>query len=194
LVYLFGEISMEEYKWKNTPEKFKEENSSLIIRTEKNTDMWRRTHYGFSYSNAPMYLTSSKQNRFLYQLETIFNGNFLFDQCGIIVYMNDDNWAKFSSEYENEKFQRLGGVVTKNGYSDWSTQNIPATVNNIHYRISREGNDFIVSYSLDGNEFTQMRIFNLSFNSKIEEIKVGMYACSPQGEGFLAKFKNPHFL
>lgn len=33
-----------------------------------------------------------------------------FDQCGIAVYRDSENWLKASIEYENEHVQRLGRV------------------------------------------------------------------------------------
>ncbi|WP_311408636.1 DUF1349 domain-containing protein [Liquorilactobacillus uvarum] len=185
---------MKNYIWINKPNEFEENEETLKIKTQQNTDMWQKTHYGFSNNNAPMYLTSSSQKDFVYEVKTEFDSNYLFDQCGIMIYLDEHNWAKFSSEYENDEFQRLGGVVTKNGYSDWATQDIPATVKSIYYRITRESNDFVVEYSFDGVDFHQMRIFNLLFGNKLDEVKVGLYACSPQGEGFTATFKQPHFL
>lgn len=185
---------MENYNWIHQPDKFEENGDSLIIYTSHDTDMWQRTHYGVISNNAPMYLTKNAQKDFVYEVETKFDTNYLFDQCGIMIYLDESNWAKFSSEYENNQFQRLGGVVTKNGYSDWATPDIPADVKKIHYRITRESNDFVVSYSFDGNEFHQMRIFKLAFNNHFEEIKVGLYAACPQGNGFKAEFQHPHFM
>lgn len=40
------------------------------------------------------------------------------------MYLDSENWLKVSIEYENEKFQHLGSVVTNNGYSDWATTEI----------------------------------------------------------------------
>ncbi len=44
-----------------------------------------------------------------------------FDQCGIVIYLDSDNWLKASVEYENDTYQHLGSVVTNDGYSDWAT-------------------------------------------------------------------------
>ena len=44
-----------------------------------------------------------------------------FDQCGIVVYLDSENWLKASIEYENDRFQHLGSIVTNGGYSDWAT-------------------------------------------------------------------------
>ena len=59
-----------------------------------------------------------------------------FDQCGIVMYLDSENWLKGSVEYENEEFQHLGSVVTNNGYSDWATQAIPADVKTMWYRFT----------------------------------------------------------
>ncbi|MEO3722242.1 DUF1349 domain-containing protein [Lacticaseibacillus paracasei] len=180
---------MNNYSWINQPKIFKESSNKLMIQTQKGTDMWQRTHYGFQRINAPMYLRDVNKKRFVYKIKTKFNSNSLYDQCGVIVYLDQNNWAKFSSEFENDQFQRLGGVVTKSGYSDWSTQNISATINTIYYQITREQNDFIVAYSFDNIDYYQMRIFNLAYGNFLDTIGIGLYACSPQGNGFKANFE-----
>ncbi|MFR8428424.1 MAG: DUF1349 domain-containing protein [Roseburia inulinivorans] len=47
------------------------------------------------------------QVTFLLLLKTEFESTCRFDQCGVAMYLNSDNWFKASIEYENEK------------YSDW---------------------------------------------------------------------------
>lgn len=185
---------MKNYKWLNKPQNFVENDNTLTIKTQRGTDMWQQTHYGFSKNNAPMYLTTSKDKSFVYQVTTKFDSNFLYDQCGIIIYLDENNWAKFSSEYENSRFQRLGGVVTKNGYSDWATQDVSANIKNISYKVTREANDFVVEYSFNNKDYHQLRIFNLSFGKSLTSVAIGLYACSPQGEGFKAVFQNPKFI
>ena len=103
-------------------------------------------------------------------------------------YLNSDNWLKASVEYENEKFQRLGSVVTNHGYSDWATTDIDASIKNIWYRLSRRESDYFVEYSFDGLNFKQMRICHL--NEGNETIRFGIYACSPENSSFEAIFKN----
>ena len=40
------------------------------------------------------------------------------------MYLDSDNWLKASMEFENDQIQRLGSVVTNNGYSDWSLMHL----------------------------------------------------------------------
>lgn len=35
-----------------------------------------------------------------------------FDQCGVGMYLDSENWLKASVEYETEQYQHLGSVAT----------------------------------------------------------------------------------
>lgn len=113
-----------------------------------------------------------------------------FDQCGVAIYIDSENWFKASIEYENENYQRLGSVVTNNGYSDWATQDISASIKEMYYRLSRRESDFLIEYSEDGKTFKQMRIFHLFKGN--DEISFGIYACSPEASSFRAVFSDMH--
>ena len=80
-----------------------------------------------------------------------------FDQCGIVMYLDSENWLKASVEYENSDYQHLGSVVTNGGYSDWATTEIAATVKTMWYRLSRREDDYRIECSYDGVTFSQMR-------------------------------------
>ena len=81
---------------------------------------------------------------------------FRSDQCGIAIYLDSDNWMKASIEYENEEYQRLGSVVTNNGYSDWATHDIPSSIKEMWYRLSRRGSDYYIETSPDGTILHQL--------------------------------------
>ena len=100
------------------------------------------------------------ENIFLY-CKTHFESSERFDQCGVAMYLDSDNWFKASIEYENEKFQRLGSVVTNHGYSDWATTDIPSDIKEMWYRFSRRESDYCIECSTDGINFKQMRIFHM---------------------------------
>lgn len=125
---------------------------------------------------------------FTFTVKTTFDSNIQFDQCGVIIYQNSDNWFKASIEYENKQIARLGSVVTNLGYSDWATTDISAEVRTMWYRLSRRGSDFLIENSEDGEEFSQMRIFHL--HQPLPEVHFGVYACSPLESSFEAGFTN----
>jgi len=164
----------------------------ITITTDPETDYWQRTYYGFRNDNAPTLLMKTKEHYFSFQVKTEFESKKRFDQCGIIVYLNSDNWIKGSTEFENDEFQRLGSVVTNHGYSDWSSTDIPVTQKYMYYRLSRRENDFCIENSNDGLNYKQMRIAHLFEGN--DEIQIGLYACSPEKSSFLAKFSEIKFM
>ena len=74
----------------------------------------------------------TEEKFFSFIVKTDFSGSHTrFDQCGIVLYLDSENWLKGSVEYENAEFQHLGSVVTNHGWSDWATTEIPADVKHI---------------------------------------------------------------
>lgn len=180
------EFIKENNKWIFQPKQFQISQDKISITTEPNTDLWQRTYYGFRNDNAPALLLPIKEKYFSFKVRTR-----RFDQCGVIIYQDSDNWFKASIEYENEDFQRLGSVVTNKGYSDWATTDIPAKQKHMFYRLSRRQSDFCIECSYDGMVYKQMRIFHLF--SGDDEINVGIYACSPEESSFNAVFSEFEF-
>ena len=172
--------------WVNQPSEFKISENEIVIHTEPGTDFWQRTYYGFQNDNAPALLTKTGEKYFSFVVKTEFDSKRRFDQCGVILYQNCDNWLKASIEYENNEVQRLGSVVTNHGYSDWSTTDIDVSVRSMWYRISRRESDYCLECSADGVHFKQMRICHMWEGG--EEIQFGIYACSPENSSFEAKF------
>lgn len=172
--------------WIYEPKEYSLSDEKLIIKTEPKTDFWQRTYYGFQNDNAPALLIPTSEKYFSFNVKTQFNSKHRFDQCGVIIYQDSDNWFKASIEYENENYQRLGSVVTNHGYSDWATADIPAQQKEMYYRLSRRGSDYCIENSYDGVHYKQMRIFHL-FEGQ-GEIRIGVYACSPEDSSFEATF------
>ena len=180
----------EELFWIREPQKKLIDDEKIEIYTEPNTDLWQRTYYGFRNDNAPLIQTKTSDKYFSFIVKTVFESKRRFDQCGVAIYIDSENWFKASIEYENEDYQRLGSVVTNNGYSDWATQDISASIKEMYYRLSRRESDFLIEYSEDGKTFKQMRIFHLFKGS--DEISFGIYACSPESSSFKAVFSDMH--
>lgn len=187
-------------RWINPPQKFTVGPSDVTLQTEPGTDFWQRTFYGFRNNNAPAFLFDRSDN-FTFSVSVECEYTTLFDQAGIVIWIDENNWIKASLEYENEVFCRLGAVVTNAGYSDWSTRNSP-TVPRIEFRVSRRGPDFLIEARTE-SQWEQLRIAHLGVlgetttqmgNTPSAEllmgpcIEVGIYACSPGDSHFEAKF------
>ncbi len=174
------------FQWLNKPEKFVIDGNRVLICTEPETDLWQRTYYGFQNDNAPAFLMEMDED-FSFQVKTEYEEAIqLYDQCGILLYSDSQNWVKVSTEYENDSVRRLGSVATNRGYSDWASIDIPADQTEMWYRLSRRGQDFYIENSTDGQTFQQMRMLHM--HKEIQTVKVGVYACSPMNSSFNAVF------
>ena len=173
------------FSWMNMPAHCRVDPDFLELTTSPGTDFWQRTYYGFRNSNAPAFLAPVNGD-FTFSVETCFSPLNLYDQCGLMLYADEENWVKASIEYENQQESHLGSVVTLRGYSDWATSVVPSSCVKMHYRLSRRNDDFFLEKSEDGNIYSQMRIFHLELPGK--SWQVGVYACSPLESSFRAVF------
>ena len=179
----------EKLEWTRQPESCRIAPDRIEIVTKPHTDLWQRTYYHFRNDNAPVLQMSTREKFFSFSVKTDFSeSRHRFDQCGIVLYLDSENWLKGSVEYENESFQHLGSVVTNHGYSDWATTEIPADVKSMWYRLSRREDDFCIECSEDGVLYHQMRVCHL--HEAAWEIRFGLYACSPENSSFRAVFTN----
>lgn len=171
--------------WINTPRVCTIQDGRIEIVTEPHTDFWQRTYYGFQNQNAPALLWEFPAD-FSLSARVQFQPRHTYDQCGLVLYVDDENWAKASIEYENSRFSRLGSVVTNLGYSDWATRDLAGEIMPRWYRLSRLGADFLLESSTDGRLFEQMRIFHM--HRAADTVRAGVYACSPLDSSFQAVF------
>ena len=180
-------FDIRDFSWTREPASYTVSEDRIEIVTKPHTDLWQRTYYGFRNDNAPVLQMETEEEFFSFVVKTDFTSSHQrFDQCGVVLYLDSENWLKGSIEYENDRFQRLGSVVTNLGYSDWATTDIPATIKSMWYRLSRRKSDYCIECSEDGVTFKQMRICHLHRGDGT--IRFGVYACSPEDSSFRAVF------
>ena len=182
-------MDINKFSWTREPKNCVIEKGKIMITTLPHTDLWQRTYYHFRNDNAPVFQMETEEKYFSFIVRTSFEESHQrFDQCGIVMYLDSENWLKGSIEYENDEFQHLGSVVTNHGYSDWATMEIPATVKSMWYRLSRREDDYCIECSEDGIKFKQMRIAHMHEGNG--KIRFGIYACSPEDSSFTAVFSD----
>lgn len=180
-------MDFQKFKWTRKPKSYEIYENKIAITTAPHTDLWQKTYYHFCNDNAPLLQIETDERFFSFIVKTDFEGSHQrFDQCGIVLYLNSENWLKASIEYENDVFQHLGSVVTNDGYSDWATTEIPASIKTMWYRLSRREDDYCIECSQDGLRFQQMRICHLHKGNRT--VRFGVYACSPEESSFTAEF------
>ena len=180
-------MNFDQLQWTREPRKYSIAPERIEITTEPGTDLWQRTYYHFRNDNAPVLQMETEELFFSFIVRTDFqSSHHRFDQCGVALYLDSENWLKGSIEYENEVFQHLGSVVTNHGYSDWATTEIPADVKSMWYRLSRREDDFCIECSEDGEVWKQMRVCPM--HEARGRVRFGIYACSPEDSSFTAVF------
>ena len=180
-------IDLTKWEWTREPASCVIKDGRIEVVTKPHTDLWQRTYYHFRNDNAPVFQMSTEEKFFSFTVKTAFDSaHHRFDQCGVVLYLDSENWLKGSIEYENERFQHLGSVVTNHGWSDWATMETDASVKSMWYRLSRREDDFCVEYSADGARFSQMRVCHMW--EAAGPVRFGVYACSPEESSFKAAF------
>jgi len=181
-----SEILHPQLKWFCEPKEWSIGDGVLCIKPDPISDYWQRTYYGFSNDNAHfLYIETSKDFQMITSFE--FEPIHQFDQAGLCVRIDEDNWIKLSSEYLVQgESPRLGTVVTNLGYSDWSMMSYPDS-KSMTFRLTRIGQDYIVEYLNGIGVWSQMRLTHLHNRTKV--VKAGLYCCSPIEKGVSIKFK-----
>lgn len=172
-------------RWFNEPPRWSLD-QGLRIHPAPQSDFWQRTHYGFRADNGH-FLYAECSGDFQLSTHVRFLPAQQYDQAGLMVRVSPDEWLKTSVEYEPEGPARLGAVVTRAGYSDWSTQDFPRDCREIELCVTRERDTFIVHWRLPGGAWSQLRVAHLDAP---EVVHAGLYACSPKDAGFAAEFLN----
>ncbi|MGL5939390.1 MAG: DUF1349 domain-containing protein [Waterburya sp.] len=175
-------------KWLNEPSNWNAQNDTIEVTSTQDTDFWRTTHYGFIRDSGHFYYQQVSGD-FVAEVKVSGQYQDLYDQAGLMVRLNEANWLKCGIELV-EGIQQVSAVVTRD-YSDWS---IVPMLNNpvaIWIKIIRKGSAIEVHYSLDGKNYTMLRMAYLTL---VEVLDVGIMCASPQGQGFLTTFEQYELL
>ena len=181
-------INPKTMEWTRAPKTYELTEDRVSFTTEPFTDLWQRTYYHFRNDSAPVLQMSTEEKFFSFVVKTEFNTKVRYDQSGVVMYLDSDNWLKAAMEYENESIQRLGSVVTNNGYSDWASVDVDAAIKSAWFRLSRREDDYCLEVSDDGENFRQMRICHMFHGGGA--IRFGVYACSAENSSFEAVFSH----
>ena len=171
-------------QWQNEPPQWSLEGATLKVTTGPKSDFWRKTHYGFIRDNGHFFFEYAQDNLIA---EVKISGKYeaLYDQAGLMLRVDEENWIKCGIEFV-EGVQQASVVVTRD-YSDWSVVPLPQNPASVWLRVTRKAETVEVFYSLDGAEYTMLR---LAYLVPSENVLVGPMCASPDGEGFEVTFEN----
>lgn len=176
--------SLEKMMWFNEPEDWQIADGRLDMLVTAKTDYWRISHYGFTVDDAPFYYTE-QGGEFEAKLKVIGEYRERFDQAGLMIRLDHENYIKAGIEYVDGKYNV--SVVVTHKTSDWSVIQLDTPVEAIWIKAVRRLDAIEIFYSFDDKEYKMMRNAWMEAN---HPLKVGMFGASPDGNGFKASFSD----
>lgn len=176
--------TLEKMQWFNEPEKWEINKNSLHLFVTPQSDYWRISHYGFTVDDAPFFYSVYGGE---FEVKAKLTGDYKarFDQMGIMLRIDHENWIKAGVEFVDGKLN--ASVVVTHKTSDWSVVPLEKSVPSIWIKALRRLDAVEIYYSFDNQNYIMMRNAPLQNN---KPVMVGLMAASPDGKGFKAKFEN----
>jgi regulation of enolase protein 1 (concanavalin A-like superfamily) len=172
----------DKYSWLNEPANWSVEDDVLSLKTDKATDFWRTTHYGFVRDSGHFFGVKTAGG-FTAQVKVSGYFHELYDQAGLMVRIDEQRWVKISAEVnDGELF--LSTVVTDT-VSDWSTGLFTGSAEGFWLRVTVEAGVLKVQASTDGQYWPLIRLAPFPVS---DHYWVGPMACTPERAGLEVKF------
>lgn len=170
---------LETAAWHNLPNNLRWTQQSLQFETCENTDFWQNTWYGFCRDSGH-FLGLDAPSEF--SSTVWFDGQYeeLYDQAGIMMRIDADNWIKAGIEF-SDGATNFSTVVTRDGMSDWSVVTSPGLSGVQQVRLTRIKDSVLVHFLAGQEEWQLMRL--AAFSTK--GAKVGPMACTPERSGLM---------
>jgi hypothetical protein len=170
-------------QWHNEPTQWTVQGDTITVVTDPKTDFWQKTHYGFVRDNGHFYFEQVLGN-FMAQVQVTAAYTALYDQAGLMLRANATTWMKCGIEFVDGVHH--ASVVVTRDYSDWSVLPLPTSPPAFWVRVRRQGGDIDVQYSLDGQDYSMLRVAHLT---TADPLQVGVMCASPEGDGFSVTFE-----
>ena len=169
--------------WQNPPEQENYSGESLFVTSKSGSDFWRETYYGFIHDSGHCLLVDFPIGIAI-EVSFINSFNELYDQAGIFISINENEWMKAGIEFSDGSSQ-LGAVVTHQ-FSDWSLSPVPQwNGKEVTIRASRNEDAVIFRAKTLDQPWVTFRVAQLNRDAVA---KAGLFCCSPSREGLIIEF------
>ena len=168
--------------WLNPPETWSADGAQLRVMTDEKTDFWRKTQYGFIRDSGHFFGTEIAGD-FTAQLHVAAQYSALYDQAGMMVRIDEQNWIKCGVEFSDG--QLLLSTVLTLDKSDWAVGIAPAMADGFWLRVTVEQGVIRVQYSTDGKLWPLLRLAPFP---EAPRYRVGPMCCTPERGGLEVVF------
>ena len=173
---------MSSARWHSEPPQWGWNGDALIVTTAEKTDFWQGTYYGFHRDDGH-FLGLAQSGDFTASLEFDAAYETLYDQAGLMLRTDAENWVKAGIEY-SDGVKNFSVVITRHGQSDWSVIAAPDVSGPQTIRLTRIGQAIIVHYL----KATGWHLMRLGETAMKDSVMVGPMTCSPERDGLQARF------
>ncbi|NYD91891.1 DUF1349 domain-containing protein [Sphingomonas melonis] len=165
-------------RWLNPPRQWRaDRDGDLTIVTDRATDFWRETHYGFTRDSGH-FLGFPTPAAFTAQLRIRGAYETLYDQAGIMVRVDERRWVKAGIEL-SDGAAMLSSVLT-DGRSDWATGRYTGNPADFWMRATVAKGVLRLQVSADGHHWPLVRLAPFPVAAAY---RVGPMACTPERSG-----------
>lgn len=172
-------------RWLNAPRSWSvAANGDLTLVTDRATDFWRETHYGFTRDSGH-FLSFPAGDAFTAQLRIRGRYEKLYDQAGIMVRVDAHRWVKAGIELSDGRAM-LSSVLT-DGRSDWATGPYAGDAADFWMRATVAKGVLRLQVSADGVFWPLVRLAPFPVAASYQ---VGPMACTPEREGLEVRFSD----
>ncbi len=170
-----------ELEMKNNAVSYTIHNDYIHLSAAGQTNLFNNPNGLTRVQNAPMLLFQPKGD---FTLRAKVSGDLksIYDVAALVIYQDENTWAKFCYENSVEKIPTIVSVVTRT-YSD--DCNSVSTGEYAYLSIIRKGNEFSFMYSPDNTNWKLIRYFHLN---STPTLKTGFTVHGSRGGGFTGIF------
>lgn len=174
-----------EMSFHNHPEKYEIiENNSIDITSKAGTNLFNSPSGKYYKQDAPMLLFKPDSN-FVFRAKITAELEDIYDVAALVLYQDDDYWAKLCFENSINKEATVVSVVTRR-YSD-DCNSIKIDGNYAFLSVAKNKNEFSFHCSKDGKNWELIRHFRMEFS---ENMRLGFAVHCSRGNGFSANFSS----
>ena len=168
--------------WTRQPVSISQVGDSLTVEAAAESDWWRTTSYGFIHDDGHA-LIKEFPDESAVEVSFILNYTEQFDQAGIFITSDSENWIKAGVEY-CDGFPQVGAVVTQ-VISDWSVAPVAEWMNQeVTIRVSRSGDAVTVRAGINNN----LRLVRVAPLDASRTWSAGPMFCAPTRAGLTVTF------
>lgn len=172
---------LRDFEWLNEPKEVNFHDGGMSILALNHTDFWQNKARNVHKDDGHFFF-ARKTGNFILTLHWKFLPIQNFQQCGLMLRFDEQNWMKASLMFDNPDNPKLGSCVCNGGFTDWALMPVSKNLSELWLRVKRQNGDYLLFASFDGVSFGQIRLFN--FLNEDVEIKAGAYLCAPNSDDF----------